>query len=109
MALTACRGYPGHRCPSLVPRGRCIDCARVVDAQRGRRQQRGYGAHHDALREAWSPAVEAGRVKCWRCQVLIKAGSAWHLGHDDDDRTKYRGPEHMRCNLSAAGKASHAE
>jgi hypothetical protein len=26
----------------------------------------------------------------------------WDLGHDDFDRTIYRGPEHQRCNRSSA-------
>ena len=30
--------------------------------------------------------------------------SNWHLGHDDNDRTVYRGPEHESCNLKAAAR-----
>jgi hypothetical protein len=59
-----------------------------------------YGAAHTALRNQWAPLVAAGIVNCWRCHEPITAGSPWHLGHDDD-RTKYRGPEHPACNLRA--------
>jgi len=39
--------------------------------------------------------MDAGEVfRCWRCGELIRPGQPWHLGHDDYDRTKYRGPEH---------------
>jgi hypothetical protein len=26
----------------------------------------------------------------------ILAGEPWHLGHDDYDRSKWKGPEHVR-------------
>lgn len=42
--------------------------------------------------------VEAGGVLCWRCGALIDRRAPWDLGHDDVDRTKYRGPEHRACN-----------
>jgi hypothetical protein len=60
--------------------------------------QRGYGAKHQALRAWWTPYVDAGTVDCWRCRRLITPGTAWDLGHDDHDRSIYRGPEHQRCN-----------
>jgi hypothetical protein len=59
---------------------------------------RGYGAEHQALREKLRPSVEAGAVVCWRCGYPIHPTTPWDLGHDDHDRTIYRGPEHMRCN-----------
>jgi hypothetical protein len=64
--------------------------------------QRGYGAQHQAERKRWSPLVDAGLVICWRCNTLIQPGTHWDLGHDDHDRTRYQGPEHRRCNRSAA-------
>lgn len=70
----------------------------------GKTTERGYGADHQAEREAWRPQVEAGTVDCWRCHRPIRPGTPWHLGHDDHDRTIYRGPEHERCNTSAAGR-----
>jgi hypothetical protein len=48
--------------------------------------------------------VAAGRVKCWRCGERIDPGSDWHLGHDDENRSRYRGPEHARCNTATAGR-----
>lgn len=66
------------------------------------RAERGYGPEHDRLRAAWAPYVAAGVVACWRCHTLIHPGEDWHLGHDDQDRTIYRGPEHVPCNMGAA-------
>jgi hypothetical protein len=48
--------------------------------------------------------VEAGGMACWRCGRLIVPGSVWNLGHDDHDRSVYRGPEHERCNLATSGR-----
>ena len=100
------------RCKSIYdPRttgsraGRCPTCSRAHDKARGSREERGYGAAHQATRAAYQARMDAGEVlTCWRC--LLPIVGAWHLGHDDD-RTITRGPEHARCNLSAAGKASH--
>lgn len=96
-------------CPTLITRpGRCPEHARAADRARGTRQARGYDANHDAERKRWAPLVRTGLVKCWRCGELITATETWDLGHDDHDRTRYRGPEHAnRCNRAAAGRASH--
>ncbi|MGZ6788527.1 MAG: hypothetical protein ACXVGQ_01110 [Mycobacteriaceae bacterium] len=59
---------------------------------------RGYGHSHRKRRALWAPDVERGIVQCWRCGQLILPAEPWDLGHDDQDRTKYRGPEHRRCN-----------
>jgi hypothetical protein len=61
---------------------------------------RGYGNAHQKLRRSFAPFVAAGVVRCWRCDRLIEPGEPWDLGHDDRDRSKYRGPEHRRCNRS---------
>lgn len=42
-ALTVCNT---HGCPTLVPRGRCDECKRKAEAQRGTASQRGYGSRH---------------------------------------------------------------
>lgn len=69
-------------------------------------RQRGYGGHHRRHRLKAKRWVDTGTAHCWRCGGWIDPRSAWHLGHDDDDRSLYRGPEHERCNTSAAGKRS---
>lgn len=66
--------------------------------------ERGYGAAHQKLRLKWLRAVERGEVVCWRCGNLIAPGARWDLGHDDLDRSQYRGPEHLRCNRGTKGR-----
>jgi hypothetical protein len=68
---------------------------------------RGYGWAHQQLRESWRPAVEAGEVQCWRCGETIPPGQPWDLGHDDDDRSVYQGPEHQGCNRTAAANTAN--
>jgi hypothetical protein len=46
--------------------------------------------------------VASGSVCCWRCGELIAPWQAWDLGHDDDDRRRYQGPEHASCNRRAS-------
>jgi hypothetical protein len=72
--------------------------------------QRGYGHRHQKLRARWQARIDAGEtITCWRpdCSNRI-TGTDWHLGHDDDDRSKYRGPECVQCNLSAAARKTNA-
>jgi len=64
--------------------------------------ERGYGPEHKARRAREQKLVDAGKAYCWRCTKLIKPGSDWDLGHDDDDRTKYHGPEHVGCNRATS-------
>jgi hypothetical protein len=66
---------------------------------------RGYGNHHQILRKRWAKVVEAGDGYCARCGKWIPPGEPWDLGHDDTDRTKYRGPEHQACNRGAPNRA----
>ena len=73
---------------------------------------RGYGRNHQKLRKQLEPLIAAGKGECWRClanglppeQARIQPHEPWDLGHDDDDRTKYRGPEHQACNRATAGR-----
>lgn len=58
----------------------------------------GYGNEHKKLRARINREVQAGKAYCWRCTKPIKPNQPWDLGHDDDDRTKYNGPEHQACN-----------
>jgi hypothetical protein len=59
---------------------------------------RGYGWNHQLRRKALEPLVAAGHATCWRCGRPILPTEKWDLGHDDEDRTRYRGPEHASCN-----------
>jgi hypothetical protein len=77
--------------------------------------QRGYGADHQRERRRWKPTVDAGRATCWRCQQPIRLIATpkgprpepWDLGHDDHDRRRYRGPEHVHCNRKAGACLSN--
>lgn len=96
-------------CPTLVNPGTpyCPAHARAREAARGTATRRGYGPAHRRLRAQWAPRVAAGDVPCHRCGTLIEPGTRWDLGHDDDDRTRYTGPEHENCNRRAGGRAAH--
>jgi hypothetical protein len=68
-----------------------------------------YAGRHQATRRAWAPKVAAGTVTCWRCGRLIQPTEAWDLGHDDNDPSIHRGPEHAgRCNRAAGGRLGNA-
>jgi hypothetical protein len=68
---------------------------------RGTTTQRGYGRDHRRLRARWAQRILSGEdVRCWRCRTPIRPGDDWHLGHDDHDRTLYRGPECEACNCA---------
>lgn len=90
-------GAPGHR-------RRCPSCTRGLDRSRGTTAARGYGGQHQSEREQWRPHVERGEVDCWRCRERIHEAEPWDLGHDDGDRSRYRGPEHVRCNRATTGR-----
>lgn len=96
-------------CPTLTRTRRCAPCQAQAEVARGTRQQRGYDAGHDALRKAWQQRMDTGEtVHCWRCTRLIDR-TDWHLGHDDDDRSQYRGPECPTCNTRAGGMTRHTK
>lgn len=99
-----------HGCPILfksTTSTRCPKHRQQYERARGSRQQRGYDTNHDQLRQQWAPKVRTGRVACARCRERITPDEPWDLGHDDDDRAKYSGPEHRKCNRSAGGRSSH--
>jgi len=93
-----------HGCPELTDTTRCPTHTRQADRARGKRAH-GSGSdwQHTKLRRSYQRAMNAGKAfNCWRCGGPIDPND-WHLGHDDHDRTIYRGPEHPLCNLRAAG------
>ena len=106
MTLAVCSA---PNCPELIPRGsgRCIAHARLVDRARGTRQERGYDRAHERERKRWARILERRTVPCARCSAPVNGADAWHLDHTDD-RAGWLGPSHATCNLSAAGRASHA-
>lgn len=60
---------------------------------------------HRELRRTIQARIDRGEpVACWRCHHQIHPGQPWHLGHDDNDRTIYRGAEHPGCNVKAAAR-----
>jgi len=91
-------------CPALTETTRCHVHTRAKDKARGTRQQRGYDAAHDHLRRDYQSRMNRGETfNCWRCGDPIDP-EHWHLGHDDHDRTTYRGPECVPCNLAVSGR-----
>jgi hypothetical protein len=103
MARRVC-AEPG--CPELTDRTRCTKHSRARDKARGSRQERGYDAQHDRLRRAWQREMDRGLgITCWRCGDLIDPTN-WTLGHCDDDRTKYHGPECPPCDYATSGRTA---
>ncbi len=88
----------------------CVNPARITQIKlwfvnavgsgdpRPQAHKRGYDWVHRRLRAKWGARVARGEVTCWRCRKPIRSWQAWDLGHDDEDRTVYRGPEHEACN-----------
>jgi hypothetical protein len=93
-----------HGCPTISPNRRCPEHTRQLDRARGTTAERGYGAEHVKTRAQWAPLVATGNVKCWRCGQYIAPDAPWDLGHDDDDRSRYRGPECQLCNRGVNGR-----
>ena len=69
---------------------------------------RGYGAKHQAERRKWEPIVARGEAYCWRCGCWLDPAKPFDLGHDDQDRTIYRGPECRPCNRATKGRTKSA-
>lgn len=65
----------------------------------GRTIDNGYGKAHKHLRAVIAQRMRDGEIFfCWRCRKPINPDRGWDLGHDDRDRSVYRGPEHIACN-----------
>lgn len=109
MSLRVC-APPG--CPALIESGvrdgRCAQHRRAKDLARGTASARGYGRGHRALRTRYQRRMDAGETfTCWRCQTRIDPAH-WQLGLDDDDRSRYVGPECVPCNAATAGRQPRA-
>jgi hypothetical protein len=101
VALRVC-AEPG--CPTLTKATRCPEHTRARDKARGTRQERGYGQQHATLRAAYQRRMDAGEIfTCWRCLREIDPAD-WTLGHCDDDRTVYHGPECPPCDYATSGR-----
>jgi hypothetical protein len=66
--------------------------------------QRSYGRAHRKLRAEFAKIVDAGMAHCARCGGWIPPGQPWDLDHSDEDRTRYLGPSHVRCNRATSGR-----
>lgn len=78
---------------------------RKTDNAASRERRRQYNsAEHKRLRAQAARQVAAGDAHCWRCGRWLAPDEPFHLGHDDHDRTIYRGTECVGCNLKAAAK-----
>lgn len=101
-------------CGELVEQGvrggRCDDCESEHNRARGSATARGYGKEHQAERARLQDYMDNAGVQyaCWRC---LTRGvhkpidpTNWHLGHCDNNRSIYHGPECPPCNDATAGR-----
>lgn len=103
MALRRC---PAPRCPHLTATRYCKQHQREYEQRRGSSRERGYNKQHERLRKLWRARQRRGeQLYCARCGGPIGQHEPFDLGHDDDDRNIYNGPEHQRCNRAAGGKS----
>lgn len=102
------RVCPEPGCPNLTTGGPC-------DQHRQTTTQRGYGTKHQRAKRRWQIIInQRGAVcarfslgQCVESNAMIPVGSRdWALDHDDDDRTRYIGPSHKRCNDIAGARKS---
>lgn len=68
-----------------------------------------YGTAHRRLRAAVKLVVDRGEAYCARCGGWINPLEGFDLDHRDEDRTKYLGPSHVRCNRATAGRRKQRE
>jgi hypothetical protein len=103
ITIPASRGRPAALC------WRCRALGGGSSYERPSAYERGYDSEHVRLRRQLAPQVALGQTECWRCGRVIAPGEPWDLGHDDRDRSLYRGPEHEWCNRRAGGLARHGK
>lgn len=71
----------------------------------GRSTANGYGWSHQQVRADYARRMKRGEMfTCWRCGGWVDPSAPWDLGHDDHDRSIYRGPEHVACNRATKGR-----
>ena len=73
---------------------------------------RGYGYQHQQLRAWWLPIVNAGGVLCHAKTCVmptreLEPFAPFDLGHTED-RSRWTGPEHPRCNRSDGARRKNA-
>ena len=90
-----------QRCPACQP------AATAARNARGNTTARGYGRRHQAERARRLAAFQPGQP-CARCGRPIWTKADAQFGHDDRDRSRYRGLEHVRCNEATAGRRHDA-
>ena len=108
---TACNGSPQQAHGALYDLDatgtlRCPPCQQVATARRQARPnttRRGYGSSHQKLRAQLLAQFVPGQP-CARCRKPITSRKDAQLGHDDHDRTRYRGLEHVACNEATSGR-----
>lgn len=67
---------------------------------------RGYGSAHQRTRRTMAATFTPGQP-CARCGKPIHSLDDADLGHDDHDRTRYRGMEHVKCNRGAGARTAN--
>lgn len=94
---------PKPGCPHPVNKRYCADHNREYEAKRGTSTQRGYDSKHQSLRKQWRQRIDRGGVSCASCGLPIHPQAPFDLGHTND-RTAYKGAEHVHCNRSDGGR-----
>lgn len=91
-------------CPTLTTGRRCPACSAQHERDRGTHTQRGYDSVHERERARWKQILDIKAWPCARCTRPIEPGQAWDLGHDDNDRARWTGPECIPCNRATRGR-----
>ena len=95
---------PSPGCPNRA--GQCDKHRKQREQIRGTSTQRGYSYTHQQRRKAFQTRMDAGQsFTCWRCHKPIDPTN-WTLGHCDNDRAKYHGPECPPCDYATAGRTA---
>lgn len=95
-----------HGCGKRQAQSRCPAHRSQREKKRGSSTARGYGSEHRALRTSYQRRMDeqGERFTCWRGGEPIDPQD-WTLGHCDDDRTVWHGPECPACDYAVQGRA----